>query len=181
MIVSQDIAFFDIVGAGEVTNRISSEMDLVQEAISGKISLSLSAAASFSAAFIVIFVEYWKLAFILTFSLVVLLAVNVACTKLSVKYSRASLGSSSRAAAVADEAISSIEYVMAFGLQSTLAEKYYGRLLDTGKSSVKARLALAVTTSTFMGVLSLSYGLAFWQCSRFLNDGEISGGSVGSQ
>ena len=177
-VVRQNIAFFDVVGAGEVTNRISSEMDLVQEAISGKISLSLTAAASFSAAFIIAFVEYWKLAFILTSSLVVMLAVNIACTKLSVKYSRASLRSSSGAAAVADEAISSIRYATAFGLQDTLAEKYHGHLLKTEESSVKARFALAVTISTFMGVLSLSYGLAFWQGSRFLNSGEMSAGSV---
>ena len=177
-IVRQNIAFFDIVGSGEVTNRISSEMDLVQEAISGKLSLSLTAAASFSAAFVIAFVEYWKLAFILTSSLVIMLTVNVVCTKLSVKYSRASLGSSSSAAAVADEAISSIRYATAFGLQNALAKKYYGHLLNKEKSSVKTRFALAVTTSTFMAVLGLSYGLAFWQGSRFINNDEMSGGSV---
>lgn len=177
-IIRQNIAFFDNLGAGEITTRITSDMNLIQEGISGKFSLSLTAAATFLTAFIVAYVEYWKLALILTSSVVVITAANVAGTKLAVIYSKMSLQSFSAGAVIAEEAISSIHHVTAFGIQETLAKRYLASLLLAEKSSVKARAIFAMITATFMCVMHLTYALSFWQGSRFLVASEISSARV---
>jgi ATP-binding cassette, subfamily B (MDR/TAP), member 1 len=177
-IIRQNIAFFDILGAGEVTTRITSDMNLIQEGISGKISLSLTAAATFSTAFIIAFVEYWKLALVLTSSVVVIAATNVVGMKLAVKYSKIGLQSYSTGALIAEEAISSIRHVTAFGIQETLAKRYFAHLLLAEKAGVKARATVAIMTATFMCIMHLTYGLSLWQGSRFLVAGEVSSARV---
>ena len=62
----QNIAFFDKLGAGEITTRITADTNLVQDGISEKIGLTLTAIATFITAFVIGFVKYWRLTLILT-------------------------------------------------------------------------------------------------------------------
>ena len=41
-VLRQNIAFFDRLGAGEVTNRVSHDVDLIQDGISDKVSLNVT-------------------------------------------------------------------------------------------------------------------------------------------
>ncbi|KAF4628928.1 hypothetical protein G7Y89_g9220 [Cudoniella acicularis] len=177
-IIRQNIAFFDNTGAGELTTRITSNINLVQEAISGKVSLSLTALATFSTAFIIAFVEYWKLALILSCCVVLTATVNYFGMKAAVRYSKLGIQSYSRAAEIAEEAISSIKHVTAFGIQDVLANRYFAHLLLAEKAGMRARISLSVMTATFMGIMQLTYGLSFWQGARFLVVGEVSGARV---
>jgi len=49
----QNIGFFDKLGAGEITTRITADTNLVQDGISGKVGLTLAAVATFITAFII--------------------------------------------------------------------------------------------------------------------------------
>ena len=49
----QNIGFFDKLGAGEITTRITADTNLVQDGISEKIGLTLAAVATFITAFII--------------------------------------------------------------------------------------------------------------------------------
>ncbi len=57
----QNIGFFDDIGAGEITTRITSDTNLVQDGISEKVGLSLAAVATFITAFVIGFIKFWKL------------------------------------------------------------------------------------------------------------------------
>jgi ATP-binding cassette subfamily B (MDR/TAP) protein 1 len=65
-ILRQNIAFFDKLGAGEVTTRITADTNLIQEGISEKIGLTVTALATFVTAFIIAYIRSWKLALILS-------------------------------------------------------------------------------------------------------------------
>jgi ATP-binding cassette subfamily B (MDR/TAP) protein 1 len=65
-VLRQNIAFFDKLGAGEITTRITADTNLVQDGISEKIGLTLTAIATFITAFVIGFVKYWRLTLILT-------------------------------------------------------------------------------------------------------------------
>jgi ATP-binding cassette, subfamily B (MDR/TAP), member 1 len=65
-ILNQNIAFFDKLGAGEITTRITGDMSSIQDGISQKIGLTLTGVSTFFAALIVGFVKNWKLTLILT-------------------------------------------------------------------------------------------------------------------
>jgi len=49
----QNIGFFDKLGAGEVTTRITADTNLIQDGMSEKVSITLAAVATFFAAFII--------------------------------------------------------------------------------------------------------------------------------
>jgi ATP-binding cassette, subfamily B (MDR/TAP), member 1 len=59
-IMRQNMAYFDQLGAGEITTRITSDMDLIQDGISEKIGLTLAAVATMSSAFVIALVKYWS-------------------------------------------------------------------------------------------------------------------------
>ena len=56
-VLRQDIAYFDQLGAGEVTTRIQSDIQLIQEGISDKIPISVMFIATFVAGFVVAYVR----------------------------------------------------------------------------------------------------------------------------
>lgn len=53
----QNIAFFDKLGAGEITTRITADTNLIQDGISEKVGLTLTAAATFVTAFVIGFIK----------------------------------------------------------------------------------------------------------------------------
>jgi ATP-binding cassette, subfamily B (MDR/TAP), member 1 len=74
----------------------------------------------------------------------------------------------------AEEAISSIRTVTAFGTQDKLVAQYDVQLQKASKLDFKAKAALAGLIASMMAILSLQYGLAFWQGYRFLRDGDVT-------
>ena len=64
-ILRQNIGFFDKLGAGEVTTRITADTNLIQEGISEKIALTLTSITTFITAFVIGFIKSWKLTLIL--------------------------------------------------------------------------------------------------------------------
>jgi ATP-binding cassette subfamily B (MDR/TAP) protein 1 len=177
-IIRQNMAFFDHLSAGEVTTRITSDMDLIQEGITSKISLSLTAAATFTTAFVIAFIEYWKLALILTSTIVAMAATGIAGGSFAIKYTKRALASYSSGATIAEEAISSIRHVAAFGIQEALAQRYFSYLLNAERSRLKAGAIVAIMIGIMHGIPYLSYGLSFWQGSRYVVTGHMSGAGV---
>lgn len=77
-ILRQNIAFFDKLGAGEITTRITADTNLVQDGISEKIGLTLTALATFATAFVISFIKYWKLTLILSSTVFAIVATMAA-------------------------------------------------------------------------------------------------------
>lgn len=169
----QNIGFFDKISAGEITTRITSDTNLIQEGISQKLSLSLTALATFVGAFVIGFVTYWKLALILSCS-VFALTLNVRLgTRSMLKYSKVSLEAYAQGGNLASEVIGSIRNTIAFGTQDRMARRYDKHLRDAERHGLRVKWAMALMVAIMWLIFFLSYGLAFWQGSRFLVDGEI--------
>nr|RBQ86637.1 hypothetical protein FVER53263_05216 [Fusarium verticillioides] len=170
----QNIGFFDQIGAGEVVTRITSDTNLIQDGISEKVSLTLAAVATFVSAFIIGFIKYWKLTLIL-FSTVVALLINMGGgSSFILKYNRQSLEAYAHGGSLADEVISSIRNAVAFGTQERLARQYDAHLKNAEYFGFRVKGAVACMIAGMMMVLYLNYGLAFWQGSKMLVDGETS-------
>lgn len=173
-IIGQNIAFFDTLGTGELSTRLTSDITLIQEAITGNLSVSLTAAATFVSAFVIAFIEYWKLALILTSTVVVLLVTGTACTTHSVKFTKETLGYYSKSASIAEEAISAVKHVTAFGIQDEVAQRYVAHLKAAERPGLKAGAATAMMYSVINAIPYFSYALSFWEGSRLLVQGEMS-------
>lgn len=171
-ILRQNIGYFDKLGAGEITTRITSDTNLVQDGISGKVALSLTALATFFSAYVIGYIKYWKLTLILTSSIVAIFLTMAILGQFIVKYNKLSLASYAEGGTVAEEVLSSIRNAVAFGTQEKLARQY-DKHLDTAE---KAGYRTKALTGSMIGILMcyvyLTYALAFWLGGRYIVSGE---------
>jgi ATP-binding cassette subfamily B (MDR/TAP) protein 1 len=168
----QNIAFFDNIGPGEVTTRITENTMLIQDGISEKAQLTLYAFASFISAFVVGFVRFWKLSLILMSS-VFLIVLAMACAPLAItRWTARAQEANVRGSSVAEEVLSSIRNATAFGTQEKLARKYDSHLAHAEKWGRKWQALLGVMISTITTIAFLSYALSFWQGARYITWGE---------
>jgi ATP-binding cassette subfamily B (MDR/TAP) protein 1 len=174
----QNIGFFDKLGSGEVTTRITADTNLVQDGISEKVGLTLNAVATFVTAFVIGFIKSWKLTLILSSTVLAITVVMGSGSNFIIKFSKQSLESYALGGTIAEEVISSIRNATAFGTQDKLARQYDEHLAKAEKYGYKLKFVLACMVGGMFLVIYLNYGLAFWMGSRFLVEGEITLSSI---
>ncbi|KAI9924401.1 hypothetical protein ASPWEDRAFT_34891 [Aspergillus wentii DTO 134E9] len=177
-ILKQNMAYFDKLGAGEVTTRITADTNLIQDGISEKVGLTLTAIATFVTAFIIAYIKFAKLAAICTSTIFALVLVMGGGSKFIVKYSKQSLTSYGAGGTVAEEVISSIRNATAFGTQEKLAKQYESHLAEAEKWGIKVQVILGIMIGAMFGIMFMNYGLGFWMGSRYRVAGEVDVGQV---
>ncbi|KAL6236640.1 hypothetical protein BDW75DRAFT_239005 [Aspergillus navahoensis] len=177
-ILRQNIGYFDKLGAGEVTTRITADTNLIQDGVSEKVGLTLTALATFVTAFIIAYVKYWKLALICSSTIVALVLTMGGGSQFIIKYSKKSLDSYGAGGTVAEEVISSIRNATAFGTQDKLAKQYEVHLDEAEKWGTKNQVVMGFMIGAMFGLMFSNYGLGFWMGSRFLVDGAVDVGDV---
>lgn len=177
-ILRQNIGYFDRVGAGEVTTRITSDVNQIQDGISEKVGLILAGFSTFIAAFVIGFIKSWRMTLILSSAVVALLADMAISSKFIIKYTTLNLAAAGEASSVAEDVLSSIRNTVAFSSQTRLGAKFDNKLGVAYIAGLGRGRALAIMISALWGIVYLTYGLAFWQGSRFIADGVQSVGSL---
>lgn len=173
-ILRQNIGYFDKLGAGEITTRITADTNLVQDGISEKVGLTLTAIATFITAYVIAFIKYWKLALILTSTIFAIVFTMGALGGFITKYNKKSLAAYASGGTVAEEVISSIRNSTAFGTQDKLAKEYDIHLAEAEKQAFKMKAILGSMIGFLMCYVYLNYALSFWQGSRYLVAGKMS-------
>jgi ATP-binding cassette subfamily B (MDR/TAP) protein 1 len=156
-ILRQNIAFFDQLGAGEITTRITADTSLIQDAISEKVGLTLTAVATFITAFIIGFATYWKLTLILTSTVVSIVTIMGGGSKFIIKYNQKTLDSYALGGTIAEEVISSVRNATAFSTQEKLAKQYESHLIEAEKWGFKVKYSLAFMVAGMFCVVYLNY------------------------
>jgi ATP-binding cassette, subfamily B (MDR/TAP), member 1 len=162
-----------MLGAGEITTRITADTNLIQDGISEKIGLTLTAVATFFTAFVIGFITYWKLTLILCSSVLAITLTMGGGSTFIVKWDKRSIASYALGGTVAEEVLSSIRNATAFGTQDKLARQYDTHLVEAEKYGQKSKIAIGVMVAGMMMFIYFNYGLAFWMGSRFLVNGEM--------
>ncbi|KKY18115.1 putative abc multidrug transporter mdr1 [Phaeomoniella chlamydospora] len=173
-ILRQNIAYFDRLGSGEITTRITADTNLVQDGLSQKVCLTLTAVATFIAAFVIGFVTFWKLTLICSSTVVAIVLVMGSGSFFIVTYSKKSLQAYASGGTVVEEVFSSIRNAVAFGTQDRLARQYDEFLEVAQLFGTKQKTVLGFMFGSMMCIVFLNYGLAFWMGSRFVVDGETN-------
>jgi ATP-binding cassette, subfamily B (MDR/TAP), member 1 len=156
-VLRQNIAFFDKLGAGDITTRITADTNLVQDAISEKVALTLTAIATFLSAFVIGFATFWKLTLILISTVVLIVMVMGTGSSFIVKFSKKSLESYALGGTIAEEVVSSIRNATAFSTQNKLARQYDTHLIEAQRWSLRVKFAIAIMMGCMMTVVYLDY------------------------
>ena len=173
-ILRQNIGFFDKLGAGEVTTRITADTNLIQEAISEKVGLTLTGVAAFFAAFVIGFIKFWKLTLICFSTVVTIVAIMGTGGRFMAAWNKKSLKAYAEGGSVAEEVLGSIRNAVAFGTQDKLAKVYDIHLFEARRWGIRSKIALSFMIGSLLCLIFLNYGLAFWMGSRFLVSGETT-------
>ncbi|KAJ2864768.1 hypothetical protein GGI22_001649, partial [Coemansia erecta] len=123
-IMRQDIGWFDTVKTGELTTRITNDVNMVQDGLSEKFGFVFMNVVAFVVSFIIAFVKGWKLTFI---CLCVIPFIAIAGGYLGIAISKLTTNAQDKTAssgAIADEVLSGIRTIMAFNGQAREVARY---------------------------------------------------------
>ncbi|KAJ2467717.1 hypothetical protein GGI03_001411 [Coemansia sp. RSA 2337] len=129
-IVRQDIGWFDTVKTGELTTRITNDVNLVQDGLGEKFGFVFMNVVAFVVSFIIALVKGWKLTLV---CLCVIPFIAAAGGYLGVAVSKLVTQAQDKTAssgAIADEVLSGIRTVMAFNGQAREIARYDEKIHD---------------------------------------------------
>ncbi|KZV84576.1 multidrug resistance protein 1 [Exidia glandulosa HHB12029] len=177
-VLRQDIAFFDKLGAGEVTTRIQTDCHLIQQGTSEKVALAMSYVGTFFCGFILAFVQSWKLALAISSIFPCIVITGTIMSILIGKYANLALDQTAASGTLAEEVISTIRTAHAFGSQGTLSGLYNKFVMEANKYDAKQSLVHGLCMGAFYFTVYSAYGLAFYFGTTLLLAGDVSAGQV---
>jgi ABC transporter fused permease/ATP-binding protein len=179
-ILEQEVAFFDSRRTGELTSRLASDTQVLQNAVSVNVSMALRGIAQAIGGVVFLFFTSPRLTLLM---LAVVPAVAMGAVTYGRRVRRLSRDVQDALAAageIAEESIAGLRTVRAFDAEEKEAVRY-GKTIDRAFQLARRRI---IAGGTFMAVASFaSYGaavLVFWYGGRLLATGAMSPGAMTS-
>ncbi|XP_028289549.1 bile salt export pump-like [Parambassis ranga] len=171
-VMRMEIGWFDQNSVGELNTRISDDISRVNNAISDQMSLFLERVAGFVFGLVIGFVIGWKLTLVvIAVSPVIGLASGLMVLTVS-KLTERGLQAYAKAGAVADEVLSSIRTVVAFGGEDKEAERYDRNLEEAQTWGVTKGTVAGMFQGGVWIIIFLSFALGFWYGSQLVIETE---------
>jgi ATP-binding cassette, subfamily B (MDR/TAP), member 1 len=177
-VLRQDIGWYDLNDSAQMTSRVASDALLIQEALSEQVGTFLQYSSTCVAGFLVGFAYGWKLTLVIL-ALVPPLAVGgVILGRLTSRLSAQVQAAHGAAGGAAEEVISCIRTVIAFGGEQTEIDRY-AQLLQSAQAAVtrKSHFHGVGLGGVFFAAFS-AFGLAFWYGSVLVRQGDATAGDV---
>ncbi|XP_026001231.1 bile salt export pump isoform X2 [Astatotilapia calliptera] len=165
-----EIGWFDCNSVGELNTRISDDINKINSAIADQVSIFIERISTFVFGFMVGFIGGWKLTLVVI-AVSPLIGIGAGLMAMAVaRLTGRELKAYAKAGAVADEVLSSIRTVAAFGGEEKEAERYDRNLVEAQNWGVKKGTIIGVFQGYLWCIIFLCYGLAFWYGSKLVID-----------
>uniref|UniRef100_A0A8C9ZN13 Bile salt export pump n=1 Tax=Sander lucioperca TaxID=283035 RepID=A0A8C9ZN13_SANLU len=176
-VMRMEIGWFDCTSVGELNTRMSDDINKINDAIADQVAIFLQRFTTFVCGFCIGFVKGWKL------TLVIVAAspmIGVGAGLMFVaKLTGMELQAYAKAGAVADEVLTSIRTVAAFGGEKKEVQRYDRNLISAQRWGIRKGLIIGFFTGYMWLIIFLCYGLAFWYGSSLVvNTGEYTPGTL---
>uniref|UniRef100_A0A8V1A1F7 Bile salt export pump n=1 Tax=Gallus gallus TaxID=9031 RepID=A0A8V1A1F7_CHICK len=178
-VMRMDIGWFDCTSVGELNTRISDDVNKINEAIADQVAIFIQRLTTFVCGFLLGFISGWKLTLVII-AVSPLIGVGAAVYGLAVaKLTGRELKAYAKAGAVADEVLSSIRTVAAFGGEKKEVERYDKNLVYAQHWGIRKGIIMGLFSGYMWFVIFLCYALAFWYGSKLvLEEDEYSPGTL---
>lgn len=182
-LLRQDAAFFDSRQAGELSSRLNADVQAVQSGTSEKVGICIACTSFFLTAYIVAFIKVWRLAAMLLSLIPAFLLMAGVGSSLTSRFATAMGDAIASASSIAQESLSHIAVVQAFGAGPRLEQKFADKMLEAEKQGIKKSFTAAVQAGLLYFIAYSANGLAFWQGSKMIVDslagkGDVSVGEI---
>ncbi|XXH04545.1 Alcohol dehydrogenase [Hypoxylon texense] len=169
-LLRQEVSFFDKMPAGEVSSRLSADINIIKSGTSEKVGVYMGSLAMFITSYIVAFVKYARLAGILVSLVPAFMLMSLVGGHFIGKYSGKASQHVADASSIALESLSNVMVVHAFRANDRLEQKFASKLVAAKKDGVKKAVATAIQSGLLYFIAFSASGLAYWQGSRTIAD-----------
>uniref|UniRef100_F7E6I9 Phosphatidylcholine translocator ABCB4 n=1 Tax=Ornithorhynchus anatinus TaxID=9258 RepID=F7E6I9_ORNAN len=177
-ILRQEVSWFDVHDVGELNTRLSDDVAKINEGIGDKIGMLFQALTTFFTGFIIGFTKGWKLTLVILAISPVLGFSAAVWAKILSSFTDQELKAYAKAGAVAEEVLSAIRTVIAFGGQKKELERYNKNLEEAKKVGIKKAITANISIGVAFLLIYASYALAFWYGTTLILTEEYTIGEV---
>ncbi|XP_063889978.1 ATP-dependent translocase ABCB1-like isoform X2 [Scylla paramamosain] len=175
-ILSQEIAWFDTHQTNDFASRVTEDLNKLQEGIGEKVGMFIFFMTTFLASLINAFVHGWELTLIIL-SVFPLLGISTGLiAKVTTSLTSAELQKYGKAGSIAEEVLSSIRTVLAFGGEAKEIKRYEDNLVYARNAGVKRGLMTGVGVGVMWLFIYAAYALAFWYGTGLILDSRAGNG-----
>ncbi|KAJ1646207.1 hypothetical protein LPJ64_002271, partial [Coemansia asiatica] len=172
-ILRQEVGWFDGLSTGELTTRISGDVNLIQEGTGEKLSFVIQFLTTFITGIIIAFFKGWRLTLVMLSVLPVLIGSASLLGVLIAENTSGGQDGYAEAGGVADEVLSSIKTVMAFGGQDRELERYNKKIIKARSKGLKKSLIVGACMGFMMFNFFSVYALGFWYGGKLAREGKM--------
>uniref|UniRef100_A0A8C4NQZ3 Bile salt export pump n=1 Tax=Dicentrarchus labrax TaxID=13489 RepID=A0A8C4NQZ3_DICLA len=165
-VMRMEIGWFDCTSVGELNTRMSDDINKINDAIADQVAIFLQRFTTFVCGFCIGFVKGWKLTLVIV-AASPLIGIGAGLMAL---LTGMELQAYAKAGAVADEVLSSIRTVSAFGGELKEVQRYDRNLISAQRWGIRKGLIMGFFTGYMWLIIFLCYGLAFWYGSSLVVD-----------
>jgi len=177
-ILRQNIGFYDVNQTGELTTRLADDTEKIYQGMNDKVSQVIMNVSRTVAGLAIAFVYSWKLALIILACTPLLGSSTVVMFKITAVYTEKELNAYAKAGNIAEEVISSMRTVAAFGGQFKEIERYQKNLNAARTVGIRKSALFGLALGSLMLIMFGMYGLAFWYGSTLMFSGELVVGDL---
>ncbi|XP_059085284.1 ATP-dependent translocase ABCB1-like isoform X2 [Tigriopus californicus] len=169
-ILRQDIGWYDTHQTGDFASRMTEDLNKVQEGIGEKIGMFIFFATIFIASLINAFVHGWELTLVILSVMPVLVIATAIIAGSQTYLTARELKAYGKAGSVAEEVLSAVRTVVAFGGQTKEVNRFENNLHDARKAGIMRGLLTGIGGGFMWLVIYASYALAFWYGVKLIMD-----------
>ncbi|OAL44084.1 putative ABC transporter [Pyrenochaeta sp. DS3sAY3a] len=177
-LLRQEVAHFDKMNSGSAATQVTTNGNRINQGIAEKLYTCVQGISLFFSGFIVALAVQWKLALIVMSIIPAIVLITGGCIALDAPIEARITKIYSQAGTLAQDAISSIRTIHAFGAQEKIVDRYDVYLQTAHKEGNKKSVIYGVLFSGQTFLVMSGTALAFWQGFRMFQSGEI--GNVGT-
>ncbi|XP_059027307.1 ATP-binding cassette sub-family B member 5 [Mustela lutreola] len=171
-VLAQDIKWFDGCDIGEFNTRMTNDINKISDGIGEKIALLFQNISTFSIGLAVGLVKGWKLTLVILSTSPLIIASATIFSRIIISLTTKELNAYSKAGAVAEEVLSSIRTVVAFGAQEKEIERYTQNLKCAKDIGIRKAIASKLSLGAVYFFMNGTYGLGFWYGTSLILSGE---------
>ncbi|PVU96490.1 hypothetical protein BB559_002352 [Furculomyces boomerangus] len=173
-VLSQNMAWFDTVSTGDLTNKIFSDISIIHEGTGVRMGYLVQNCFTFIGGYTIALIKGYKMALVVipTVPIIPVIAklmgfnVGFLSKQIQTCYSESN--------SIADETLSSISTVMAFNGQSHELNRFDKKNALAGAVEIRKARALGLGLSSISFVVYATYSLCLWFGAKLIRDGQLT-------
>ncbi|CAF0784747.1 unnamed protein product [Rotaria sordida] len=177
-ILSKEIAYFDINKTGQLSTRLTEDVNKVHDGTGDKLGSALQFFAAFLTGLILGFTRGWKLTLVILSVSPLLFASAVVLTRITATMTSQELKSYAKAGAVAEEVLSSIRTVFSYNGAAYELKRYEEHLRSAKLSGIRKGGLNGILMGIVWLLIFCVYALGFWYGAKLVREENFSIGGI---